>query len=79
MATSNSAASALTQLMQGNSAGELIPELMRQAFQDLIDLDIPAALGAERQEHSDSGSNTTTATAPVFSEDVRVQLSVLEN
>ena len=40
--------------MEGTSAGELIPELMRQAFQDLIDLEVAAALGAERHERSDS-------------------------
>ncbi|PZV20391.1 MAG: hypothetical protein DCF18_14070 [Cyanobium sp.] len=34
--------------MQGTSPGELIPELMRQAFQDLNDLEVAVVLGAER-------------------------------
>jgi putative transposase len=41
-----SGASALAQLLDGSTAGELIPELVRQVLQQLIELEFIAVLGA---------------------------------
>jgi transposase-like protein len=53
MPTTYSGASALAPLLDGSSAGELIPELVRQGQQQLIELELAAVLGAERHERSD--------------------------
>ncbi|MCP9941476.1 IS256 family transposase [Cyanobium sp. ATX 6E8] len=53
MPTTNSGASALAPLLDGSSAGELIPELVRHGLQQLIELEVAAVLGAERHERSD--------------------------
>ena len=57
-------------LLQGSSAGELIPEIVRQGLLDLIELEVAAFIGADR--HVDEvgrrpyapaiGSATATAT-----------------
>lgn len=49
----HSDASALAPLLDGSSAGELIPELVRHGLQQLIELEVAAVLGAERHERSD--------------------------
>jgi len=41
-------ASALTPILDGSTAGELIPKLVRHGLQQLIELEIPDVLGAER-------------------------------
>ncbi|MCX5932540.1 MAG: IS256 family transposase [Cyanobacteria bacterium] len=53
MPSKHSDASALAPLLDGSSAGELIPELVRHGLQQLIELEVAAVLGAERHERSD--------------------------
>jgi len=53
MPTKQSDASALAPLLDGSTAGELIPELVRHGLQQLIELEVAAVLGAERHERSD--------------------------
>ena len=48
MPTSKRAAIELAPLLDGSSAGELIPELVRHGLQQLIELEVAAVLGAER-------------------------------
>ncbi len=50
MPTTHSAASELAPLLDGSTAGELIPEIVRHGLQQLIELEVAAVLGAERQE-----------------------------
>ena len=40
-------------LLDGSTAGELIPELVRHGLQQLIELEVAAMLGAERHERSE--------------------------
>jgi hypothetical protein len=49
----DSGASALAPLLDGSTAGELIPELVRHGLQQLIELEVAAVLGAERYERSE--------------------------
>ena len=51
----DSGASALASLLDGSTAGELIPELVRHGLQQLIELEVAAVLGAERHERSEEG------------------------
>ena len=44
-------ASELAQLMEGISAGALIPEIVRRGYQDLLEAGVAAAIGAQRHEH----------------------------
>lgn len=53
MPISDSAATELAQLLSGASAGELIPELVRQGLQALIEAEAAAAIGADRHERTD--------------------------
>ena len=53
MPTTNSGASALAPLLDGRSAGELIPELVRHGLQQLIEIEVAAVLGADRHECSE--------------------------
>ncbi len=53
MPTSNRASTELAPLLDGSSAGELIPELVRHGLQQLIELEVAAVLGAERHERSE--------------------------
>lgn len=46
MPVKKSDASALAPLLDGNTAGELIPELVRHGLQQLIELEVAAVLGA---------------------------------
>jgi len=43
----------LAPLLDGSSAGELIPELARYGLQQLIELEVAAVLGAERHERTE--------------------------
>jgi len=52
MPISHSAATELAQLLNGSSAGELIPELVRQGLQALIEAEAAAAIGADRHERT---------------------------
>jgi transposase-like protein len=53
MPVKKSDASALAPLLDGSSAGELIPELARHGLQQLIELEVAAFLGADRHERSE--------------------------
>jgi putative transposase len=52
MSTQHSDASALAPLLDGSTAGELIPELVRHGLQQLIELEVAAVLGADHNERS---------------------------
>jgi putative transposase len=52
MPISDSAASELVQLLRSGTAGELIPELVRQGLQAMIEAEAAAALGADRHERT---------------------------
>jgi transposase-like protein len=43
----------LAPLLDGSTAGELIPELVRHGLQQLIELEVAAVLGADRHERSE--------------------------
>jgi hypothetical protein len=51
-ALDHSAAYELAALLDGSTAGELIPELVRQGLQQLIELVVAAVLSADRHERS---------------------------
>jgi putative transposase len=53
MPKTHCAAPELASLLDGSSAGELIPELARHGLQQLIELEVAAFLGAERHERTD--------------------------
>jgi putative transposase len=53
MPKTHSAASELAPLLDGISAGELIPESVRHGLQQLIELEVAAVLGAEHHERSE--------------------------
>ena len=50
MTITHSGASELAQLMEGTTAGALIPEIVRRGFQDLLEAEVSAAIGASRHE-----------------------------
>ena len=50
MTLSHSGASELAQLMEGTTAGALIPEIVRRGFQDLLEAEVSAAIGAQLHE-----------------------------
>jgi len=49
----DSGASSLASLLDGSTAGELIPELARYGLQQLIELEVAAFLLADRHERSE--------------------------
>ena len=53
MPISDSVATELSQLLGSGTAGELIPELVRQGLQALIAAEAAAALGANRHQRTD--------------------------
>ena len=53
MPTPYCAAPELASLLDGSSAGELIPELARRDLQQLIELEVAAVLAADRHERSE--------------------------
>ena len=53
MPKTHRAAVDLAPLLDGSSAGELIPELARHGLQQLIELEVAAFLGADRHERSE--------------------------
>jgi len=53
MPISDTAATELAQLLGSGTAGELIPELVRQGLQALIEAEAAAALGADRHQRTD--------------------------
>jgi putative transposase len=65
------AAPELAALLDGSSAGELIPELARHGLQQLIELEVAAFLGADRHERTEerlgyrNGYRTRTLTTQV--------------
>jgi len=57
MPTTHVAAAELVSLLDGSSAGELIPELARYGLQQLIELEASAVVGADRHERSEERTN----------------------
>jgi putative transposase len=53
MPNAHTAAVELASLLDGSSAGELIPELARNGLQQLIQLELAAFLGADRHERTE--------------------------
>jgi len=53
MPNTHAVASELASLLDGSTAGELIPELVRRGLQQLIELEASAVIGADRHERSD--------------------------
>jgi len=53
MPKTDSGALALAPLLDGSSAGELFPELVRHGLQQLIELEVAAVLAADRHERTD--------------------------
>ena len=53
MPKTHCAAPELASLLDGSSAGELIPELARQGLQKLIELELAAFLGADWHERTE--------------------------
>jgi transposase-like protein len=53
MPNTHAAATELASLLDGSTAGELIPELVRRGLQQLIELEASAVLGADRHERSE--------------------------
>jgi putative transposase len=51
--TTHCAEPELASLLDGSSAGELIPELARRGLQQLIELEVAAVLGGDRHERTD--------------------------
>lgn len=52
MPISDSSAPELAQLLGSGTAGELIPELVRQGEQALIEAEAAAAIGADRHQRT---------------------------
>ena len=64
MTLTHSGASELSQLMEGTTAGALIPEIVRRGFQDLLEAEVSAAIGASSMSAAlTSEPPTATATA----------------
>ena len=53
MPNTNGAATELAPLLDGSTAGELIPELVRRGLQQRVELEVAAVIGAERHERSE--------------------------
>jgi transposase-like protein len=53
MPKSDAAATELASLLDGSTAGELIPELVRRGLKQLIELEAAAVIGAERHERTE--------------------------
>ncbi len=64
MPKTDSGASSLAPLLDGSSAGELIPELVRHGLQQLIELEVAAVLGAERHDRTDERLGYRTGSRP---------------
>jgi putative transposase len=64
MPKADSGASGLAPLLDGSTAGELIPELARHGLQQLIELEVAAVLGADRNERSEERSGYRNGSRP---------------
>jgi putative transposase len=60
----DSGAYALAPLLDGSTAGELIPELVRHGLQHLIPLEVAAVHGADRHERSEERVGYRKGTRP---------------
>ena len=78
MPISDSAATELEQLLGSGTAGELIPELVRQGLQALIEAEAATALGADRHQRTDqrrghrNGSRDRLLTTPAGDIQLRI-------
>ncbi len=50
MTLTHSGASELAQLMEGTTAGALIPEIVRRGFQELLEAEVSATIGGQLHE-----------------------------
>ena len=64
MPKTHCAAPELASLLDGSSAGELIPELARHGVQQLIELELAAVLDADRHERSEERSGYRNGSRP---------------
>ena len=71
MPKTHAAVPELASLLDGSSAGELIPELARHGLQQLIELELAAFLGADWHERTEERLGTTTDTATAASNSSR--------
>jgi putative transposase len=58
MTLTHSGASELSQLMEGTTAGALIPEIVRRGFQDLLEAEVSALTGAQLHKRSPDQRST---------------------
>jgi len=78
MPISHSAATELEQLLGSGTAGELIPDLVRQGLQALIEAEAATALGADRHQRTDqrrghrNGSRDRLLTTPAGDIQLRI-------
>ena len=64
MPKADSGASALASLLDGCTAVELIPELVRHGLQQQIEMGVAAVLGADRHERSEERSGYRNGSRP---------------
>ncbi len=64
MPKTDSDASALASLLDGSTAGELIPELARHGLQQLIEMEGAAVLGTDRLERTEARSDDRNGSRP---------------
>jgi putative transposase len=64
MPKADSGTSALASLLDGSTAGELIPEQARHGLQQLIELEVAAVLGADPHERSEERSGHQNGSRP---------------
>ena len=65
MTLTHSGASELAQLMEGTTAGALIPEIVRRGFQDLLEAEVCALTGAQLHERCPDQRSTRKVDALV--------------
>ncbi|QPN56374.1 hypothetical protein I1E95_15060 [Synechococcus sp. CBW1107] len=61
MTLTHSGASELSQLMEGTTAGALIPEIVRRGFQDLLEAEVSALTGAQLHERCPDQRSTLSS------------------
>ena len=76
MPKTHCAAPELASLLDGSTAGELIPELARHGLQQLIELEVAAVIGADRHERTDEWHGSLGKALQVCSQAVVVAMGV---
>ncbi len=67
MTLTHSGASELSQLMEGTTAGALIPEIVRRGFQDLLEAEVSAAIGAQLHERRPATQGPVSSSTAIIS------------